>query len=43
MTSVIVRKVDEDIIDQLPNQARDNYFLVESAEIVDAEASLNDS
>jgi hypothetical protein len=43
MTSVIVRKADEDILDQLPNQARDDYFLVESAEIVDAQAALNDS
>jgi hypothetical protein len=43
MTSVIVRKVDEDIIDQLPNQARYNYFLVESAEIVDTQDALTDS
>jgi hypothetical protein len=43
MTSVIVRKEDEDIIDQLPKQTRENYFLVESAEIVDTQETLEDS
>jgi hypothetical protein len=43
MASVIVREVGEDIIDQLPNRARGNYFLVESAEIVDAQDALDDS
>jgi hypothetical protein len=43
MTSVIVRKVDEDIIDQLPKQAREDYFWVESAEIVDTQEALEGS
>jgi hypothetical protein len=42
MTSVIVRKVDEDIIDQLPKQTREDYFLVESVEIVDTREALEE-
>ena len=43
MMSVIIRKEDEDIIDQLPKQTRKNYFFVESAEIVDTQEALEDS
>jgi hypothetical protein len=40
MTAAIVRQADEDIMDQLPKQARSNYFLVESVEMVEAQAEL---
>ena len=43
MTAAIVRKADEDILDRLPQQARSNYFLVEFAEMVDAQAELQGS
>jgi len=40
MTAAVVRQADEDIMDQLPKQARSNYFLVESVEMVEAQAEL---
>ena len=40
MTAAIVRQAGEDIMDQLPKQARRNYFLVESVEMVEAQAEL---
>jgi hypothetical protein len=40
MTAAVVRQADEDIMDQLPKQARSNYFLVESIEMVEAQAEL---
>ncbi len=40
MTAAIVRQAGEDIMDQLPKQARSNYFLVESVEMVEAQAEL---
>ena len=43
MISVIVRKEEDDIIDEMPKQTRENYFLVESAEIVDTQEALEDS
>ena len=43
LTSVIVRKVDEDITDQLPKHSREDYFLVESVEIVDTQEVLEGS
>ena len=43
MTAAIFRKADEDILDRLPHQARSNYFLVEYAEMVDAQAALEGS
>jgi hypothetical protein len=43
MTAAIVRKADKDILDRLPQQSRSNYFLVEYAEMVDAQAALDGS
>ncbi|MGD9079508.1 MAG: hypothetical protein PVG96_09210 [Desulfobacterales bacterium] len=43
MTAAIVRKADEDMLDRLPQPSRSNYFLVEYAEIVDAQAALEGS
>ena len=43
LTSVIVRKVDEDITDKLPKHSRENYFLVESVEIVDTQEAIEGS
>ena len=43
MTAAVVRAADEDIMDDLPRQARTNFFYVESAEIVDAQSALEGS
>jgi hypothetical protein len=43
MTAVIAREADEDMLDRLPQQQRSDYFLVEYAEIVDAQAALEGS
>ena len=43
MTAAIVRKADEDILDRLPQQSRSDYFLVEFAEMVDAQTALEGS
>ena len=43
MTAAIVRQADEDMLDRLPQPSRSNYFLVEYAEIVDAQAALEGS
>ena len=43
MTAAIVRKADEDMLDRLPQPSRSNYFLVEYAEMVDAQAALEGS
>ena len=43
MTAAIVRKADEDMLDRLPQPSRSNYFLVEYAEMVDAQAALDGS
>jgi hypothetical protein len=43
MTAAIARNADKDILDRLPQQSRSNYFLVEFAEIVDAQAALDGS
>jgi hypothetical protein len=43
LTAAIVRKADEDILDRLPQPSRSNYFLVEYAEKVDAQAALDGS
>ena len=43
LTAAIVRKADEDILDRLPQPSRSNYFLVEYAEMVDAQATLDGS
>ena len=40
LTSAKVRKANEDITDQLPPQVKHNYYLVESAEIIDAKTAL---
>lgn len=40
MTAAIVREADKDIMDELPPQARTDYYLVESAEIIDAMTAL---
>jgi hypothetical protein len=40
MMAATVREVNEDIIDELPPQARTDYCLVESAEIVEAMTAL---
>jgi hypothetical protein len=40
MTAAIVRQVNEDILNKLPRQARTNYFLVETVEIVEAQTAL---
>ena len=40
MTAAMVRVANEDIMNQLPRQARSNYFLVESAKIVEAQTAL---
>ena len=39
----IIFAADEDIMDDLPRQARTNFFYVESAEIVDAQSALEGS
>ncbi len=43
LTAAIVRKADEDILDRLPQPSRSNYFLVEYAEKVDAQAAFDGS
>ncbi|MDH3956727.1 MAG: hypothetical protein OET81_08555, partial [Desulfobacteraceae bacterium] len=43
MTAAIVREADEDMLDRLPQQSRSNYFLVEYAEMVDAQTALEGS
>ena len=43
MTAAIVRKADEDMLDRLPQPSRSDYFLVEFAEMVDAQAALEGS
>ena len=43
MTAAIVRKADEDMLERLPQPSRSNYFLVEYAEMVDAQAALEGS
>lgn len=43
MTAAVIRAADEDIMGQLPRQARANYFYVEYAEIVDAQSALEGS
>ena len=43
MTAAIIRKADEDMLSRLPQQSRSNYFLVEYAEIVDAQTALEGS
>ena len=40
LTSAIVRGANEDILDRLPPQMRHEYYLVESAEIVDTQTAL---
>jgi hypothetical protein len=43
MTAAIVRDADEDMSERLPKASRENYFLVESVEIIDAIAALEGS
>ena len=43
MTAAVIRVADEDIMGQLPRQARTNYFYVEYAEIIDAQSALEGS
>jgi len=43
MTAAIARKAGQDILNRLPQQQRSDYFLVEYAEIVDAQAALDGS
>jgi hypothetical protein len=43
LTSVIVREMDENIIDQMPPQVHHDYFFVESAELIDAKEALEGS
>ena len=43
MTAAIIRRADEDMLDRLPQPSRSEYFLVEYAEIVDAQAALDGS
>jgi len=43
LTAAIVRKADKDILDRLPQPSRSDYFLVEYAEKVDAQAALDGS
>jgi len=43
LTAAIVRDADQDMLNRLPIQSRSNYFLVEFAEIVDAQAALEGS
>jgi len=40
MAEAIIRGSDEDILDQLPSQLREDYYLVQSADIVDALTAL---
>ena len=43
LTAAVVRDTDQDMLNRLPIQSRSNYFLVEFAEIVDAQAALEGS
>ena len=43
MTAARVRGADRDMLDRLPQEARSNYFLVESAEMVSARTALEKS
>jgi len=43
MTSVIMRKFNKDVMDQLPSQMRRGYYLVKSAEIVETMIVFEDS
>jgi hypothetical protein len=43
MTAAIARKVGQDILNRMPQQQHSDYFLVEYAEIVDAQAALEGS
>ena len=43
MTAAIVREADQDMLDRLPKQARSNFFLVESVEMVEAKTALEGS
>lgn len=43
MTAAIGRQANEDMLDRLPQQSRSNYFLVEYAEMVDAQTALEGS
>jgi len=43
MTAAIVRQAGKDMLDRLPKQARSNYLLVKSVEMVDAKAGLEGS
>lgn len=43
MTEAIVRDADEDMLERLPKGPKENYFLVESVEIIDAIAALEGS
>lgn len=40
MTEAIIRGTDEDILGQLPTELREGYYLVQSADIVDARTAL---
>ena len=43
MTAARVCGADRDMLDRLPQEARSNYFLVESAEMVSARTALEES
>ena len=43
MTAAIVREADQDMLDRLPQQARSNFFLVESVEMIEAQTALEGS
>lgn len=43
MTAAIVRGAGQDMVDRLPQEVRRNYFLIESVEIVAAQAALEGS
>ena len=42
MTRAIIREVDGDVTDQLPSQMRHDYYLVKSAEIIEAKTVFQD-
>ena len=43
MTAAMVRGAGQDMLNQLPQEVRSNYFLIESAEMVSARAALEES
>ena len=43
MTAALVRGAGHDMLDQLPQEVRSNYFLIESAEVVSARTALEQS